>query len=64
MDALTNCARKERFATRAEAAAALAQWRAASASGRAAKITGTPRAYRCKTGRHWHIGRRNGRRGR
>lgn len=63
MDALTNCARKERFPTKAAAQAALARWRAAVRAGSAPKITGTPRAYRCKTGKHWHIGRLGGVRG-
>lgn len=58
-DALTNCARKRRFPTKADAQAALAAWRATAAAGRAAKIAGNPRVYRCKTGRHWHIGRRD-----
>lgn len=58
MDPLTNCSRKRRFPDGATARAALASWRAAAAAGDAPKITGSPQAYRCKTGKHWHIGRR------
>jgi hypothetical protein len=60
MDPFTNCARKDRYPDKASAARALAAMYARGG------VVGRPVAYRCKvagTGRHWHIGRVNGRRG-
>jgi hypothetical protein len=63
MDPITNCARKDSYPDRKTARAALAGMKRAKTA-RGEKITGTLGVFRCKMGRHWHIGRRNGRRGR
>ena len=64
MDALTNCARHDPFETKEEAQAALTAMKY-RLKRRGEKLKGTPVVFKCKTGtRHFHIGRRNGRRGR
>ena len=63
MDPFTNCARKDPYPDKAAAQLALAGMKRVLAA-RGEKITGNPGAYKCKMGGHWHIGRRNGRRGR
>lgn len=63
MDAVTNCLRHDAYPDRKAALAALAAMKA-SLKRRGVKLAGRPVAYRCAVGRHWHIGRRNGRRGR
>ena len=63
MDPFTNCARKDSFPDKTTAREALAGM-IRNKTARGEKITGSLGAYKCKLGGHWHIGRRNGRRGR
>lgn len=64
MDALTNCGRHEAFESKRAAQAALASMKRRIRN-RGDKVVGSPGVFKCKTGAsHWHIGRRNGRRGR
>lgn len=57
MDPFTNCARKEAFESREDAAACIREWRTRF------KVQGSPRPYRCGICQKIHIGRPNGRRG-
>jgi hypothetical protein len=61
LDAITNCLRKDPYPDEKAARAALAGMKRAKAA-RGEKIVGDLRAFRCKMGRHWHIGTRDGRR--
>jgi hypothetical protein len=63
MDAITNCNRKEAFATKAEAEKELAALKRRIRD-RGEKIQGNPVSFKCRTcyGK-WHIGRKKGRRG-
>jgi hypothetical protein len=64
MDALTNCERHEPFETKAAAQAALTSMKYRMRR-KGEKVQGVPTVFKCKAGKaHWHIGRRNGRRGR
>lgn len=63
MDPFTNCARKDPYPDKETARAALADM-IRSKRDRGEKITGSLTTYKCKMGRHFHIGRRGGRRGR
>lgn len=63
MDPFTNCGRKDSYPNERAAKAALAGMKRSRAA-RGEKIIGNPGAFKCKMGGHWHIGRRNGRRGR
>lgn len=64
MDPITNCERHEAYETKELAQAALTSMKY-RLQRRGEKLQGAPKAFKCKTGKaHWHIGRRNGRRGR
>ena len=63
MDPFTNCTWKDPYPDKTAAQAALASMKRKAAA-RGEKITGSPGTFKCKMGGHWHIGRRNGRRGR
>jgi hypothetical protein len=64
MDAFTNCNRKQAFPDKKSADAALAGMKRAIHA-RGEKVQGNPVTFKCKTCYgSWHIGRKNGRRGR
>lgn len=64
MDAITNCQRHDAYETKEEAQAALTSMKYRLRR-KGEKLQGTPTVFKCKAGKsHFHIGRRNGRRGR